>query len=864
MNEVSIRNKELAMVCPRRAFVQSEIPGGVQKHRDLTKIFMNVVNVLPLTAGRAEIEAQVNTEFSMANLNLIEFEQAAEKKKMIDLLYRYYIWEQDQLKNDVVAKNFKVVVPFDGEDTEVRVHRLFDRGDYYEAVVYAYKRPDLTTRGRKFTSMPKNSIRLLLLNRACEKKLEQLRQIHGEAAYPLKMVYGSVFYMRSSGDNKEFLPYNDRGDQIVSWSFSPSEANNLEIAYKKVAVNSKDEACNPSDCNNCPCIDLCKTEFVPKEKVVIPPPEIKPINEIKLTKAQEEFVSFTSGECRVNAVAGSGKTTIIVLRTANLIELGVEPEEIMMVTFTDKACGEMRERLQRYLEGDALSNLKIDANRVVIETFNSWGQKLLAANYDKVGFTSVPQVIDDIVRKDIIIELLKVHNKLPLNYNEPFMDTMMACGAVVEMGHVLDTMKAAHVENEQDIHNLKKLPAGMMRCAPELLQIYQEYNDLLRQKNLIDYEDQIRLIQNLAAQGVLKSLPYRHIVVDEFQDSNKNQIDLICSLMRECPNVESLAVVGDEMQAIYGFRDASPENLIDFDKYFPNMKDFFLEDNFRSQAPIITMANNLLVKEARIKKAIKARRDSSQVTPLLLNKNDPQDEIAFYVDVIKKWTEDDGLAPSSIAILGHTRAELRAYERALSAAGIPCIVRVPEILRDCAYVKGILAFAKWLNDPSQMVSFALYAKMLGQDPFDLNALKKSSDYIRAVFDNAATDADKIGLFYTMLDEARKDYLGAFFLEELQNKSHIHTFASLIDYCVKYDKYNINEPHSTAKEAAEAVSLITIHSAKGLEYDNVLLSLKRFKETDEEKRLLYVAVTRARERLIVTYPQKSSLYRLLKD
>ena len=860
----NIKSRETALICPRRAFISENIPGGNKKYGELSKIFMNIMNALPLTATRQEIVNQIQTEFSMTDHSLLPFEEREEKNQMYLIIMRYLDWEQNNSKREIIAKNFKEIIPFAGDSAEIRVHRLFDRGDFYEAVMYAYKKPTLKRRGQKFQTQAKNNLQLMLTYLAGEKRLNYLRQRDGETAYPEKPVYGSVFFMKDDTDNKSFDEFNKRSSMVFSYCFNKAEIAAIEQAYSKIIPDQTKEACNPSDCYNCPCADLCKTEFMPREQIKLQEPEIKPIDEIKLTKSQQEFVEFTHGECRVNAVAGSGKTTIIVIRTLNLLELGIEPEEILMITFTDLAAREMRERIARYASGANLKGLNLDVNKLTIETFNSWGQLLLSANYDKLGFTSVPVVIDDIQKKDIIIDILKNHNKLPLNYREPFLSTPKAMGAVVELGRLIDTMKAAHVESEQDILNISKLDSKFQPHAAELLAIYHEYNKTLLEANLIDFEDQLRLILKLKSFGIFQSLPYKHIVVDEFQDSNGNQIDLIRQIMAANPGIESLAVVGDEMQAIYGFRDASPTNLIEFQQYFPKLKDFFLEENFRSEAPIITLANNILAREARIKKAIKAQRTNSNIDPVLIIKDDPKDEAEFVIATVKDWIENEHIEPSSIALLGHTRAELATYEKALSAAGIPSIMKIPEILKDCAYVKAILSFAKWLNDPTQILSFALYSKMLGQNPFDLAELKKSAEALKKIFDEAESDGERINLFYSFLSEARRDYLGDFFLNELENKASINTFKQLIDYCVKYDQYGIQQPHSTAKEDSTAVTLITIHSAKGLEFDNVILSLKRFKSTDEEKRLLYVAVTRAKERLIVTYPQNSSLVHLLED
>lgn len=867
LSEKAVRNLEMSLTCPRKAFLTSELPGGTQKYRHLSKIFFNIMDTVPINAGdnmatRKMVADQVNTEFGLANMGLLPFEERSEKIKMYHIILRYLRWEEGSRMKDVIASDFKEVVSFCGKQTEAHVQRLIDRGDFYEAVSYAYKRPDLKNSGRRFQTQKEHSVRLLLLKKAGDKMVQELQQTFGMGRYPLKPVYGSIYYMRSGMDNKSFDPFNDHHDQIVSHSFTPVEERDIELIYSKVQVGSNATACNPSDCYGCQCAEICQTVFVPKKEVKLPPPEIKPINEIHLTKAQEAFVAFRKGEARVNAVAGSGKTTIITLRTISLLEEGVRPEEIWMVTFTDKACGEMRERISRYMKGSALNNLNLDIDKLTITTFNSWGQMQLNENYDKLGFTAPPVVIDDITKKDILIDLLKVHDRLPLNYNEPFLNTKYAHGAVVEIGALIDTMKSCDVKTAGDVEKIPRLHSTLRRHAAELLAIYNEYNNQLVQRNLIDYEDQMRLLLVLEQYGVFSTLPYRHIVVDEFQDTDANQINLLREIKAKAPHVESLAVVGDEMQAIYGFRNASPENLIEFGKYFPNMKDYFLSENFRSQAPIIGLANSILSKEARIKQAIKAQRTASNVQPVIITKNDREDEIAFIVKVTQDWI-NSGIKPSSIAVLGRSRSELAAYERALNKVGVDTILRVPEIVRDNAYVKAILAFAKWMHDDTQMLSLALYAKMLGQDPFDIKALNESAEKVKQAFSQAKDEEEKYGLFFSFVEPAREDYIADFFLHELEDK-HFKTLAQVVEYCVKYDAYGIREQHSTAKEESEAVTLITVHSAKGLEYDNVITSMRPYRESSEEKRVLYVAITRAKERLIITTTEKQSLNRLLRD
>ena len=192
----------------------------------------------------------------------------------------------------------------------------------------------------------------------------------------------------------------------------------------------------------------------------------------------------------------------------------------------------------------------LNVSDVQIETFNSWGQHILDKYYATLGFSDKPTLIDDVTKKNIIIELLEKHKKLPLDYRNPFMSTRMAEGAVVRMVKFLDAMKAAHVETETHVKQaLVAKYRELDSYEAELLTIYQEYNAQLLGLNLIDYEDQLRLLLKLKDFGIFERLPYEHIVVDEFQDSNPNQIAIIVELKRRNPNIKSLVVVGDELQA---------------------------------------------------------------------------------------------------------------------------------------------------------------------------------------------------------------------------------------------------------------------------------------------------------------------------
>lgn len=831
--------------CPRKAYLRTAVDPGVIKASILRGIMKDVLLSSPFSTGEAALRKRIRDAFDAKADRLLPFEAEAERERMECLLWRYLEFERRQ-KNTILAENFVNTVRIMGDDHRISAHRLIDRGTALECIRYIYKQPELSYRSRK-TPVGK-SPDLLALQRTGEAEAAKLG-ITG------KQVFGSFYYLKSSLDtsrNLETIFESRLGSNIIHHHFTAGEEAELttELAGLKpdVAICTDNE----SECYDCIYKDLCHTEFIKRSLEETPTVEEKPLDSIYMTPSQRRFVEFESGECRVNAVAGSGKTTIVTLRTLRLIEEGCRPEQILMITFTDKACGEMKSRLSRYASGNTLKDLNIDTDKIVVRTFNGFGQELLDTHYAKLGFTEAPQLVDEILKKDIIASLLDSHRSLPINYRNPFLDLPNACGAVVQIGRIIDTMKANHVETAEQVEEM--LIMDLKPWAKELLEIYEAYNAKLVELNKIDYEDQLRLILKLKAFGVFEKLPYRHIVVDEFQDSNGNQISLILEMAKAAKELESIVVVGDELQAIYGFRDATPENLVNFSNYFPGMVDIPLEDNFRSQSPIIEMANRILSREARIAKVIKAHRKEEGVAPVLMDIEKPDAERELYVKQTKKLLRD-GVKPRDIAVLCRTKTELIAVQKEMESAGIPTILRVPEVIGDAPYVKAIIGLASFLLNHEDTLSLALYRKSLGGDPFDSDALKKDAEELGKKYDELGSEAERIALFTGMIQDACEDYIAKAFAEDIMSKG-FHTASEIFRYCVKYKEYKIKETKSTAHEDANAVNLITVHSAKGLEWPIVLLSLKKFRPANEEEhRLLYVAVTRAKEKLLITYNKK---------
>ena len=433
------------------------------------------------------------------------------------------------------------------------------------------------------------------------------------------------------------------------------------------------------------------------------------------------------------------------------------------------------------------------------------------------------------------------------------MNTRAAQGAVTVMVQIIDSLKACHAESRDDVRDAVPKYATGEALAQEFLDIYEEYNARLIQLNMLDYEDQLRLLLKLKDLGIFAQMDYEHIVVDEFQDSNKNQIDIIVQLFKNAPNVKSLVVVGDELQAIYGFRNATPENLVSFDQYFPNMEDIPLADNFRSETPIIALANHIIRQTARIPKTIITHSKQPGIAPVVMNVEVQEDEQKLFSAQIQKLIAD-GIPPSDIAVLCRNRKELERMQTIFDKDGVPTVLRVPKVVGEEPYVKAIIALAAFLRENSDLLDFALFAKSLGQDPFDIKALEASAQAITDLMASCQTEEAKIATFLQLINHCKEDYVAASFADAMCTKG-FHTLNKYLDYCVKYRLYNTKETISSSREEADCVSLITVHSAKGLEWENVLLSMRGFRYSAEEERLLYVAVTRAKKRLLITYTER---------
>jgi len=838
-----------AMTCPRKAFLSNQVPAGVIKASILRKAAKDILLETDFSVTRPELEKLVDKAFDAIGGKMFDFEAFAECSRMKDILWRYLCFESSQKEKKILSQDFSHSVTVMKKGYTVSAHRLIDRGDALECVRYLYKTPDLRYRAKNTEMLPQMNPDLLALQRCGEAEAARLGV--------KKPVFGAFYYLKHRDDRSKKLSLNfdePVGTNIINHQFSAADEASMEAFYSGVKEDSAICTDDSRNCYDCRFKDLCQTEFNKRTQAKMDAVEETPLDDFHLTTAQERFVCFGNGQCRVNAVAGSGKTSSVALRTLRLLADDCPPDEILMITFTEKGAMEMRSRLRRYASGNVYKDLGLDTDSVVVTTFNGFGQSLLEQHFAKLGFAKAPGLVNEIVKKDILIDILSSHQGLPLDYKNPFLNLPNVRGAVIQIGEIVDAFKANNVETTADAESM--LGPDLSPHAAELLEIYKEYNRRLVAENMIDFEDQLRLLLELKNYGVFGDFKFQHIVIDEFQDSNPVQIRLILEMARADKNLESVVVVGDEMQAIYGFRNATPENLVNFGDFFPGMVDIPFEENFRSQSPIIAMANNILSKEARIARVIRATRKERGITPVIRDVEKVDEERSLYARQVQKLLKD-GTNAKDIAILCRTKTELAGMQKALDDLGIPTILRVPEVVSEAPYVKAIVAIASFLLDHANLLDLALYRKSFGLDPFDTAALQAEAKELGEKYDALETEEDRILFFTGLIKDAREDYIADSFANDVFQKG-FHTARQILEYCVKYREYNVRETKSTAREDVDAVTLITVHSAKGLEWPVVLLSLRKFRPgNEEEHRLLYVAVTRAKEKLLITYTEKQA-------
>ena len=653
----------------------------------------------------------------------------------------------------------------------------------------------------------------------------------------------------------------------------------FEPVIQKFMEGIPDTECSKDDCEKCFLFDICK--YTEPPTAIVKEPVVKSVRDIMLTEDQEKAVEYEKGICRINAGAGAGKTMVVALRVATLLSKGVKPEEIFLVTFTNSGAEEMLSRIKLYVEDFGLD---VDLSKLRVQTFNAFGYDIIKENYESLGFTDIPNVIDDVERSHIIADLL--NQAVARDYIDPLtgkngrnplknldfrnfaLSSNYVTGALVMTKKVFDVMKS-HRYSAGDLSNIKSDLGYLGNFLKEdtleqIAMLYDEYDAVLRSENLLEFADQEAMVFEVLHEDpfYFERFGFRHIVVDEFQDTSKPQIEILKNLI-DCPSFESLMVVGDDAQAIFGFRDTSPEFIIDFERHIGEpIEDIYLLENHRSTPEIIDYANKINAKNLyRIAKELKATREHGKpvVAQGFLT---PKEEREYVLAGIKEHL-DAGVAPEDIAVICYTKNELLQMSTLLDEESIPSVLLNPEPLCENSRVRAAIALIAAIQDPKDT-----------KDIFTFANAKNGGNMIHSDESSVQTMVFDVNTWLTEYhalenDDAKKDSLMEIlhsidhnddevyqkFLQSLERKN----LNKLYEYVNEFYLYGSNSAFRRMHDYPGVV-LTTAHSSKGLEwpicynmiskYDSEELKQGR-KEVEERRRLLFVSATRARDELYIT-------------
>lgn len=604
-------------------------------------------------------------------------------------------------------------------------------------------------------------------------------------------------------------------------------------------------------------------------------PNIKEILE-KLNPAQREAVESIEGPVLVIAGAGSGKTRTLTTRLAYLVSLGIPPEKILLLTFTRKAAREMIFRAEA-LVGNS-------CGKVQGGTFHSLCHYMLRQYGYLLGFSPNFTVLDRGDSEDLL-NLLK--NSLGFSgakRHAPKKETLATIlSKIKNQGKTLEEIITTEYPNFVDL-------------IPQIERLFKEYELYKREHQLMDYDD---LLINWLT--ILKEYPqvreevgrrYNYIMVDEYQDTNLLQGEIVVYMASSHRNVMA---VGDDSQSIYGFRGANYRNIFDFPKYFPEARIIKLEQNYRSTQSILDLAN-AIIERSKIKytKVLFSNKKEGP-KPILFRAKDDHAGSEFVADEILRLTNEEGIPLSQIAVL--MRAAFHSYdlELELTKRGIPFVKYGGLKLLESAHIKDVVSILRILVNPYDFLSWNRVLLLLeGVGPRSAERivnLLKTSDLKSAIFNiKRQFSQPELQKLLHLFQELMGKRLPPFetlsqvlsFYEPIFERTYYEDshrrerdLESLIALSEKYETLEefltdlVLEPiYSSEVEGErkeEILTLSTIHSAKGLEWHTVFVlsviegrfpssySLLNPEELEEERRLFYVAVTRAKERLYLIAP-----------
>ena len=609
----------------------------------------------------------------------------------------------------------------------------------------------------------------------------------------------------------------------------------------------------------------------------------------ELNEQQYAAVTAPPGPLLVIAGAGSGKTRTLTYRVAYLLENGVDPRNILLLTFTNKAARQMLDRVANLLP--------MDASGLWGGTFHSIGNRMLRRHGSALGYTSGFTIMDREDQKDLLNSVVASSGIDPKEIRFP-------------KGDVLADIFSFVVNTERPIEELlaEKFPY-FLPLLEQIKDVHARYERRKKSTNSVDFDDllekTLRMLKEHEEIAAFYRRQFQFILVDEYQDTNKIQADFIDLLAAEHQNV---MVVGDDAQSIYSWRGANFQNIFAFPRRYPNAQVFKIELNYRSVPEILQVANAAISANVQqFRKQLSATRLTNAAKPALVALNDGGEQAQFVAQRILEL-RDEGIELNEIAVLYRAHYHAIELQLELSRRGIPYQITSGIRFFEQAHIKDVAAFIRFVANPRDEVAFKRMVRLLPgiggksaenlwhawEESLNKNAVivswserllpmfvsaraKKSWQQLADTLDEIAPNGEPkqpTEMIMAIVEAIYDDYAKATFANyELRKEDlnqlagfarqfkDIHEFLSQLALISNVDA----EPAVNQAGDTEAVNLSSVHQAKGLEFYAVFViwltdgmfpstrSLDTRETIEEERRLFYVAITRARDELYLTYP-----------
>ena len=606
---------------------------------------------------------------------------------------------------------------------------------------------------------------------------------------------------------------------------------------------------------------------------------------MKLNPEQQKAVEMTDGPVLIVAGAGAGKTKTITERIVHIIKKGTSPHNILAITFTNKAAKEMRERVLTRLgeEGIVSSSFPNNFDTPIIKTFHSFGVYVLREQAQKIGLNRNFTIKDSSDSTSLIKEAMRLEG-IDIKENEP-----------AKFKHSISKWKSDFMSPDDVSRD------AISHGTQVSVRVWRKYEELLKKENSLDFDDLLIKTVNLLKENEsilsLYQNRFKYIHVDEYQDTNKVQYELCKLLAKEHKNI---CVVGDGDQNIYSWRGANIKNILQFEKDYENAFVVMLEENYRSTKTVLSAANSIISKNTvRVEKNLFTSKEEGEKISVIEN----YDEYTEALYVARKCSdlEKININLKNIAVLYRANFQSRVLEEAFLNIGVPYqmigtkfferkeIKDIVSYLRSSINRDSLLDIKRSLEFPKRGIGKVTMVKIFSGEFETLPSSMKQ----------------KISVFYRLLDDIKEKAYTltlsetiSFIISESgiektlavgsdEDRERLENIRELVSLAKKYDNLEPVEAlekffeettlisdQDTEDEKKEGVKLMTVHASKGLEFDTVFIvglehdlfphvkigsSTQSKEESEEERRLFYVALTRAQSKLYLSYASIRTIY-----